>query len=828
MPPVAEAVPFESGNTTKSNIVSNAGDGNDDRLILEPTLHSGYERPLSNTANQTLVVTPPLDQDNASTSSDSCSMARWYFLPSKNRGLGMETGTETGDENLEAVGTTNALDATLDLHTDGCDLSARAMVELTCTKIESPPVTIDIQMRRSAKWDIPRPSREQGPLESVLGFSFEDLDVDKVYQLLFRIETEEPYTEVVTRKTLKNLVRDNVDIIRLKMHATMDFAAAQSDPSSISVVVEVVMLKQAANPSGRFLLHYAEYHEVNTVDWTLDSSVRVHKPYIWSLNVDRSLGMRIRTFATSGDGQRIVTLSDRVESGTLHSLLELWDVSSIRDYSPGDQSSFSTPPRNLEAMASLTLAPSFAYNKYKHHLSLSFDGSQISISSLISEESLAIYLYRQRNRHLQLTNNHKIFPNYNETGEFSNTTTIFVSVGDYCATVCNASALEPWRPLRTIPIGRFWRLIDYEVHDRYIAFLFSHRLMIWNMERGRLVSFLETTSVATDRVSFTGDHSLAVVTEVGALKSVFTDTGTVLSSAILVESLRKVPQGQGEFVVIPQIQDGGHVRYGAVLTRTDLAERFKFAALPNLTLLSKQSSSSEDLQALVFQGFTLDLVQLKSRATNFVDECDNSCASHLRAPIPDTRSSLLMNETVVDVAGNILLLTVSGVTGTSTLYNIPLPRTLSLASTATKILLTSSKMILDTGDNVMVWSLPATIDKPPALDMVWCKKWYYSRDIVVKECEHGAIHLQDKNSGTGTESLGSMIKIEPGRKVLGLLSEMYSISESWCKGDIIRYLGRYLNAKRCVVAKLCEAWCHEERVQFERLFRSLLDHSPTP
>ncbi|KAG0076153.1 hypothetical protein BGZ90_009057 [Linnemannia elongata] len=803
--------------------------------VLESSSSSIESSSLSNTSDQTSASTVLAD-DDCSSKSETGSDFRWYFVLPEHPRQGEVALVPDSDGFSEIHKAMCAFGSRIDSDLNTSGLTTSSTVLLKCTNKASDPVAVDAQNRMLIQWDIPKPpqrSQSIGRFEITLGLSCESLDLDSVHQLLIKIGSVDPYVEVVTKRSLKSMNFGCDNLIRLRIHTLVDFGSLLGDNiTSVATGLELRMLSNAPTTNGRLFIHYIELHNIQAEIRPLDST-HVHEPYIWSLDVGGVQGKTIRVFALSGDGQYLATLSDHMELGTQLTSLELWEIDTLYKCYPGNQSTMAAARKRApEALASEILAPTFAYDESNHHLSVSCDGSQVSISSSKCGESLAVYLHFKDKQRLQQSENHGVIVGTKGHGRFSDTTTIFVSVEDACAKICHAPNDKPWNSLRTIPFDSC--LLDHSISDRYIALLFQDRLLVWNMKVGRLISFLERATGKGDHVSFGEDHSLLFLTEGGFITSVLSDWGTVLSSRSLQvgssPSLLAPVQGHGKQVIIPRIQDVSGDHHGIALSPVNLAKRYMFFTLPHLTLLSSRPSPEEDLQALTFHGSKIDLVRLQDRVIDFAGECGKTCASGSQEPLPHTRRDHLTMDARMDTHLHKVVLTVSDATGVLNTHNILLPRSWPLTKLRTKILPRGSKLVLTMDALIMVWSLPVAVEKPLTLDLAWCLDAPSAKGTLVKECKHGELYLEDEDPGTDLRILKDLVDLTSMPEAVAVmqhLAELFHITDPWCKDDIIRYLGQFLNSTAHIIVRICQAWTDHDRLKYERLARSILESSQT-
>ncbi|KAG0042281.1 hypothetical protein BGZ83_000686 [Gryganskiella cystojenkinii] len=251
-----------TGSIACGNNIDHNSSVNDGDSPLLPVSNRRGSSSVTHTSTHALVAVAHSNDEVVSSTFRPESNVRWYFVHSglENQGTTTASGRSNADKTTEASGPSTYSDLCPNTHTRETQPSADLRID--CIAAVSPPVTIKLPEQKSA--------------------------------------------QVITSKTLRSLLKEHGDtLIRLKLHATVDLGKPSSGAAVLAAGVELVMLKYKTNCLGRFLLHYIEYHEAETVDWSLDTTLHVHKPFVWSLNLSRGPGATIHAFAVSGESLAI-------------------------------------------------------------------------------------------------------------------------------------------------------------------------------------------------------------------------------------------------------------------------------------------------------------------------------------------------------------------------------------------------------------------------------------------------------------------------------------------------------------------------------------------
>ncbi|KAF9151279.1 hypothetical protein BG015_006869 [Linnemannia schmuckeri] len=222
-----------------------------------------------------------------------------------------------------------------------------------------PPVRVSIR-KRVTSWELDLRGRRSSLFSVILGISAGNANIDQIESIEFRIfkknEHSEDFSnpsEFFNKQDVKDLFT-GTGLARWKLHN--QFKKEDFD----SVVVELgVRTTQHDNDDGNdndnnsltdpgfFELHYMELvkEPIECTSFSAhDPSLRVHKPYVWSINVnysdelseDLSSTMEIVTYAISGDGTHVATVAAVDE----HVFLDIWDLRNPHELHTGNSNSF--------------------------------------------------------------------------------------------------------------------------------------------------------------------------------------------------------------------------------------------------------------------------------------------------------------------------------------------------------------------------------------------------------------------------------------------------------------------------------------------------------
>ncbi|KAF9953189.1 hypothetical protein BGZ72_005614 [Mortierella alpina] len=709
-------------------------------------------------------------------------------------------------------------DSTLSVHGDP-EESRNNVLRLENTLDRRPPLELDPCLFKSVQWDVEYcPSETQSRFEIVLGLSFKKLDLANAHQLLITVGSANPQAEVITNKTMRAMEADSGELIRLKVHTQVELGPQLIGISLVQMNMELIMLSPNEEADTRLVLHFLQLHEAGSVVWKKYRDVHIHTPHIWSIDVGH-FGM-IEKFAVSGDGLYIVVLIDGKR-------LSLYRISTIQD----EQTVSPTEVILEVATVNLVLPP--GCEKSQLQLSLSRDGSQISVSSSQAGFILSVYQYHRGRQRLELSKKHqKCLPNSQGLGEFGTSADIFLLMEKDCLKVCDTSKVFSWRKLRTIPHDGV--RLDHCINGSCVGLLFaSNQFQVWNLESATLISFGELKIGKADQIFFNDDSSLVFLRQSDIITSFLADTATLLSINNIQDSCSLDGLAAAQFEdkqVLIQRKVRDHDLYGVIWDMATLTEQSKFYTLPNLRIIP---SSEGSLRCLSHSGASLGSFSIEDRLVHMAGSCDTSCITLLQKPVPSTRYGSLQIDVAINQDPHRMVLTVSDLTSRKS-YLFRLPLEWSNLEVKAAILAARSKLVLTTNASVFAWSLPQTMDDLPALELIWSQDSPSAHAFVIKECKHGAPYLVFENDGIEAKKITKdSFTSEQTPKIISAipyLIQLFNFADSFTQDDIIRFLGQYLSYLHStntwgseVIASICRSWSDQYRREHEQLLKSLLN-----
>ncbi|KAG0366844.1 hypothetical protein BGX24_003512, partial [Mortierella sp. AD032] len=217
-----------------------------------------------------------------------------------------------------------------------------------------PPVRVNIR-KRVTSWELDLRGRKSVLYSIILGLSAGTASIDQIESIEFRIfKTGHAYledfhnpSEFFNKQDVRELFR-RTGLARWKLHnqfKKLDYL------DSVTVEMEVRTTQNGNDDNdddddslvdpGFFDLHYMELVKEPIADGSHiahDPSLRTHKPYVWSINVnysdelseDLSPTMEIVTYAISGDGSHVATVA-AVEDQIF---LDVWDLRNPHQFHP--------------------------------------------------------------------------------------------------------------------------------------------------------------------------------------------------------------------------------------------------------------------------------------------------------------------------------------------------------------------------------------------------------------------------------------------------------------------------------------------------------------
>ncbi|KAG0297994.1 hypothetical protein BGZ96_003641 [Linnemannia gamsii] len=212
-----------------------------------------------------------------------------------------------------------------------------------------PPVKVNIR-KRVTSWELDLRGRKSSLFSVILGISTGNANIDLIESIEFRICKKSEYSEDFSNPSEffnKHDVRDlfaGTGLGRWKLHNQFK----KEDMDSVTVELEIRTIQNDDNgdnddssvtDSEFFELHYMEIvkEPIECTSFSAhDPSLRIHRPYVWSINVnysdelseDLAPTMEIVNYAISGDGTHVATVSAIDQ----HVFLDVWDLRNPHEF----------------------------------------------------------------------------------------------------------------------------------------------------------------------------------------------------------------------------------------------------------------------------------------------------------------------------------------------------------------------------------------------------------------------------------------------------------------------------------------------------------------
>ncbi|KAG0274784.1 hypothetical protein BGZ95_009466 [Linnemannia exigua] len=217
--------------------------------------------------------------------------------------------------------------------------------------------------KRVTSWELDLRGRKSDLYSIIIGLSAGTASIDQIESIEFRIfKTGHDYvedfhnpSEFFNKQDVRELFR-RTGLARWKLHNQFK---KQDYFDSVTVELEVRTTQNGDDDDddddgslvdpGFFDLHYMELVKEPIADGSHiahDPSLRTHKPYVWSINVnysyelsdDLSPTMEIVTYAISGDGSHVATVAAVEEQ----IFLDIWDLRNPHLFHPNHNHSISS------------------------------------------------------------------------------------------------------------------------------------------------------------------------------------------------------------------------------------------------------------------------------------------------------------------------------------------------------------------------------------------------------------------------------------------------------------------------------------------------------
>ncbi|KAI8603712.1 hypothetical protein EDD21DRAFT_441783 [Dissophora ornata] len=286
------------------------------------------------------------------------------------------------------------------------EISQKDNYSMDLFKDFKPPFNARIA-ERVFKWRADISQLTQRFYSPVFGISFRDIDLKSLDSIVFYIGsnlggTKAPRspTEILTRQQLQAMPKSKNGVCNLKLHRQFEYSDYVIT-GKLFVTMEIRLSPDVSPESTQesLAMHYFALHECSEEGNPNDLPLYVHKPYLWSIDVQHkqtpadpgpARSVNIIRYSISGDGTHAATLSATDD----YVYLDLWDISRTIDntpvapdvkerwqmapYSPkwsaGIPMPFTRPNEESESCTDLTERVSYN-NEYEMEKSFSTDAS---------------------------------------------------------------------------------------------------------------------------------------------------------------------------------------------------------------------------------------------------------------------------------------------------------------------------------------------------------------------------------------------------------------------------------------------------------------------
>ncbi|KAG0366641.1 hypothetical protein BGX24_003611 [Mortierella sp. AD032] len=718
------------------------------------------------------------------------------------------------------------------------------------TDPESPRNTIRvITSSISTSWSF---QANSGLYDVVLGISTDASLASKVESIVFTLKdmyNTSGRSEVITQAALRDqLVPSGEAIVPWKLHQAVRCECYSDEGDVYSMIMETRMSPGVSSDIDAAILtvHYMELRPTGQNVPGSDALLCVHRPYIWSINVnqvDRRMTeenwnkpLKIRRYAVSGSGSHIVTLTTRCDD---QAFLDLWSMQDPYPASPGSDlisagqqygmREAEQPPFHPHHCASAPLGEI----QYYYMVSLSWNASYIALThDSMTDEELVIYGgYKDSGRvlgqsasvtrRLALSKDHKNahgLDNFCGYGKFHTIATGGQDARDERFVTCSVDTVEfysidgKWTHLQSITLslslyGKEQRLMLESLRGRFFALRKQecNTTSIHDIVSGSVVLCVTGVDYINNaKYGFSSSGALMVVAEERLLRIFDTRSSLLLASRSCLEwyegitnlqfidhDSRILLETQGKNLHI------GPATTGFILDASDLAIVDYILPPGQLTIQQPiNSGSSQRLYAL--HESTLSLIRLEDCiVTPFLQP---TCAEHCTQMLTTidacfeftSPSGLHFRMQPLGYSSrSIDVYVTDGQQPPQEKFNLEVES----HSTRAAFLKSRERLIVIMGQRIMVWVLPTTMDSDFILVAVWDGRGVGDFPWLV--CEHQHLYIRQKNNSPAVQLRDD----KPGRQgdaelfIGGVewLQRLYNCNSGISGDAIAQYLCDHIN-----------------------------------
>ncbi|KAF9188187.1 hypothetical protein BGZ50_001485 [Haplosporangium sp. Z 11] len=550
---------------------------------------------------------------------------------------------------------------------------------------------------RFTSWHLDTAGWEPGPYDIIIGVSTRGLHLKNIDSITFTISTSFKSfgpSEIIHRQDLATMLSTfDTEIMKWKLHRQLRKRPAMD---TMTIMMEIRMTSGALSARldpGYLKLHYVDFCALGWRDQDSDPTLRMHQPYIWSLNVcnksdhdsqnPRETQKEIVHYAVSGDGSYVATLS--IAGDSLH--IELWDTNRTRKSRMDQGNLFTSRPHHCAEMVVPVTPLQEETTRISFMVSISWDASQIALtdasalaanpkSKVSAPSAFTVYRCHKHNKHGSMVTlvpsedyqHCSSLRNFHGYGKYHITATenqdvkyeLFITCDNKSISVY--SAFQRWNLLRTITIDQpqdnpqfripaSWRLTD-SLRGRYFAWVQNNNdeVLVWDIELGLMKSFALwqrspgfRSRVDDTKVAFSSDGAMMAIFRDGRITSHITASGTMLGLFVMPVSNGAIKNLQFSLndtqllvntCAIDEDFGQGHVGLVLDVARMILLNEF---SNPGEYMLAHLASTEQDRNLYAVSESTLDFICLDDRIVPpyslahlpTQSSCDDRCENDL-------------------------------------------------------------------------------------------------------------------------------------------------------------------------------------------------------
>ncbi|KAF9186367.1 Mitogen-activated protein kinase [Haplosporangium sp. Z 767] len=529
--------------------------------VIQPSLHDDTSKAIGEKVNT------PKRYDSATiveTVEEACSTApRWYFKANENAEVSEKEPT------------------------------------FECLREYQPPVKVNASDGHT-NWRVPTIGYDPGRYMIVLGISTRNVRLEQIEFLSISFSHDEiayEWCEIITKSRVATMASSDIDVVKWVLHQELHIHG-RNETKLVDMEVRTALDAMSADEIGFFDLYYMELHPYRLENDIHDPYLRVHRPYLWSLDMLQQVNQaddisehpkEVVFMACSGDGNYIATLIG-VDNQLI---IDLWDLRGKR-FSNIDPTA-SVASLSIEGMpfhpsvCATARIPLMRLSKssgsFPYTMDVSWNAAQVSLTCYecnLSERGLQLQPFQDvfgvlrydpqqptqtQSNLIALAPSHDHLgcsglKNYRGFGKFHITALQDQRPQNELYITCDGESIEiygvfrKWTHIRSIPFNtprpeRPDLMSAFPMHRKLCGKYFvwtrhsSDVIPIWNIETGEIASMIIKEGhqcvwpLGGTTVSLSSDGSIIAICREGTMTTHRTDTGILLGSCLLPESHRE-------------------------------------------------------------------------------------------------------------------------------------------------------------------------------------------------------------------------------------------------------------------------------------------------